>query len=290
VRPWSSVGPKVVVTGATGAVGQHVARELAAVSDVRSLVRDADKAARLGLPEEIVVGDYQDRVALARVLTGADAVFMVTANPLRPQDDENILAAARTAGVRRAVKVSWLAVADPAADDLIARWNRDSEVLWRASELSVTVLRMRTPMSSTLSWAASIREESVVRALSGTARTACVDPRDVAEVAVQALTCPGHEGNTYALTGPEMLSARDQTEQLSLILRRPLRFEPLTPDQALERWSKRYPEPIARALLEGAERRAAGAAAHVEGAIASLTGRAPATYGSWAADHAAAFR
>lgn len=289
MKQWAGEGPKIVVTGATGAVGRHVACRLEAPGGARLLVRDADKAARMELPGEIVTGDYQDRARLEEVLAGADAVFVVTANPLRPKDDENILQAARSQEVRRAVKLSWTAVTDPDADDLIAAWNRDSEALLRDSGLDWTVLRMRSPMSNTLSWAASIRAESVVRSPGGDARTACVDPRDVADVAVRALTGPGHEAKAYALTGPQPLTPREQTEQLSEVLRRPLGFEELTIDQALARWRERLPEPLAQALAEAAERRAADASVGTECDLEALLGRPATTYRKWAADHASSF-
>ncbi len=288
--PWPERGPRIVVTGATGAVGRQVARRLAGrqaePAGVRLLVRDVDRAAGLGLPGQVARCDYDDRPGLRRALAGADAVFVVTADPLRPQHDENILAAARAAGVRRAVKLSWLAVTDPDADDLITRWNRDCEAMLRASGLEWTVLRMRSLMSNTLSWAASIRSESVVRALGGDAPTPSVDPRDVADVAIRALTGAAHDGRAYTLTGPERITAREQTLELARAVGKPIRFEELTPHQALLRWQARLPEPVARALLEGAERRAAGAAARVEGDLATVTGRTPVAFASWAADHA----
>ncbi|MER6015684.1 NAD(P)H-binding protein [Streptomyces bluensis] len=282
--------PLIVVTGATGAVGRHVAAQLQGLARVRLLVRDAGKARALGLTGETVTADYADGPPLRAAMAGADAVFVVTANPLRPEHDENLLAAARSEGVRHAVKISWLAVADPDADDLVARWNRDSEQLLHASGLDWTVLRMRSPMSNTLAWAPTIRQDGVVRALGGDARTACVDPRDVAAVAVRALTGPGHEGRSYALTGPEALSPREQTRTLSEILERPLRFEELTVDQALEGWRRKLPEPVALALAEAAARRGAGDAAHPEDTVAAVTGRAPRTFATWAGDHAAYFR
>ncbi|MFG3014469.1 NAD(P)H-binding protein [Streptomyces cinerochromogenes] len=293
MKPWGDTGPRIVVTGATGAVGRHLARRLGAGAQARLLVRDAEKAARLGLPDDAVVtGDYQDRSRLEEVLAGADAVFVVTANPLRPADDANILAAARARGVRRAVKLSWTAVADPDATDLIARWNRDSEALLHDSGLDWTVLRMRSPMSNTLAWASAIRKESVVRSFAGDAPTACVDPRDVAEAAARVLTEPGHESRTYALTGPEELTPREQTRQLADVLRRPLRFEELTAEQALTRWRERLPEPLAQALLEVAERRGGpgtGPGHDGEGDLEALLGHAPTPYRQWAADHAAHF-
>lgn len=285
--------PKIVVTGATGAVGRQVARLLAARGSGPAaptlFVRDPDKAAALGLAGTVVQGDYQDRDRLRETLEGADAVFVVTANPLRPEDDENILAAARAGGVRHAVKLSWLGVADPGADDLVARWNLRSEQALRESGLSWTVLRIRTPMSNALAWAPSIREHGVVRSLGGDARTACVDPRDVAEVAVRALTEPEHASQVYALTGPQALSPREQTDILSEVLGRRLVFEEIAEEEARAGWSRRYGDRIAQALLEGARRRAGGAAGRGDGTLERLIVRPPATFAAWAADHAGLF-
>ncbi|QES48914.1 hypothetical protein DEJ50_14910 [Streptomyces venezuelae] len=271
----------VVVTGATGAVGRYVAHGLGSAG--RLLVRDAGRAAALGLPGRVLVGDYREPEGLRRAFEGAGAVFAVTNNPLRPADDENIVAAARAAGVGHVVKVSWLGVADPGADDLVARWNREAEERLRASGLLWTVLRLRSPMSNALGWAAGVRAEGVVRALGGDAATAAVDPRDVAEVAVAAVRDPAaHAGRVYGLTGPVALSARQQTAELAAVLGRPLRFEELSEEQALAGWRRKLPEPVAQALLAAARRRADGAAASVLPTVAEVTGRAPGTFRGWA--------
>ncbi|GGY63062.1 nucleotide-diphosphate-sugar epimerase [Streptomyces olivaceoviridis] len=287
-----TAGPGIVVTGATGAVGRHVARLLAERAGTRHslFVRDPGKAAALGLPGPAVRGDYTDPESLRRALDGADAVFVVTANPLRPEDDERVLAAARAGGVRHAVKLSWCGVADPGADDLVARWNRRSEELLRDSGLSWTVLRIRTPMSNALAWAPSIRDRGVVRAFGGAARTACVDPRDVAMAAVAALTDPQHVGRAYALAGPEPLSPREQTGVLAEVLGRRLVFEEVAEEDARAGWSRRYGERIAEALVSGARRRAGGAAAACDdGTLARLLGGRPRTFGEWATDHVREF-
>ncbi|MER5933819.1 NAD(P)H-binding protein [Streptomyces sp. NPDC002054] len=278
----------VVVTGATGAVGRYVARRLGAAG--RVFVRDAGRAAALGLPGRVVVGDYREPEGLRAAFEGAEAVFAVTNNPLRPADDENILAAARAAGVGHVVKVSWLGVADPGAEDLVASWNRECEERLRGSGLSWTVLRLRTPMSNALGWAAGVRAEGVVRALGGDAASAVVDPRDVAEVAVAALRDPvAHAGKTYGLTGPVALSARQQTVELAEVLGRPLRFEELSEEQALAGWRRKLPEPVAEALLAAARRRADGAAALVHPTVVEVTGRAPGTFRAWAERYRGSF-
>jgi uncharacterized protein YbjT (DUF2867 family) len=116
-----------------------------------------------------------------------------------------------------------------------------------------------------------------------------IDPRDVAEAAVRALTEPGHAGRAYALTGPEAITAVEQTEQLGEVLRKPLKFEELTTGQAREALLRRYPPVVAEALLRSAEHLAAGRKAQLTRTFEELAGRRPAPFRQWASDHRTAF-
>jgi len=278
----------ILLTGATGTVGGLVARRLSGVP-VRLLSRDPRRVA--AAPRvEVVGGDFGDPASLDRALTGVRSALLVTADPLTHAHDENFLAAARRAGVRQVVKLSALAVTDAGAADLVTRWQRRNEQLLRESGLLWTLLRPRAFMTNTLGWARSVREEGVVRAQNGSAVNATVDPRDLAEVAARVLLEPdGHAGRAYALTGPEALSAVQQTGILAELLQRPLRFEELTEAEALRLLHARYPGAVADALVESAARGRAGAKARVEPTVAELVGRPPGDYRAWARDHLAAY-
>ncbi|WP_460038285.1 NAD(P)H-binding protein [Streptomyces cavourensis] len=278
----------ILVTGATGAVGGEVARLLAAEGPVRILARRPERVTVHGPDVEVVAGEYADREALDRALRGIDAVFLVTNSPTEP-DDLRVATAARAAGVRHLVKLSMMAVEEPGADDFITRLQRGNEEAIRESGVPWTFVRPRTFMSNTLSWAKDIASDGVVRALYGDSPVACVDPRDVAAVAVAALTGTGHEGRAYAVSGPEPVTAREQTDRLSEVLGRPLRFEELPLDRAREALLAKYPRPVAEAFLESAERQRAGAKAAVVPTVEELTGRPARTFRTWAADHAESF-
>ena len=73
---------KVFVTGATGFVGSHVARALAAAgADLRLLVRKTSNLANLeGIPGETEVGDLMRPETYASALRGCDAVMHVAAD------------------------------------------------------------------------------------------------------------------------------------------------------------------------------------------------------------------
>ncbi|MDR3080900.1 MAG: SDR family oxidoreductase [Streptomyces sp.] len=278
----------ILVTGATGTVGREVARRLSGRHPLRMLVRDPRRVTFAAPAGEVVAGDYGDEASLARALRDVRVAFLVT-NRVGGPDDERFVAAARAAGVRHLVKLSAAAVTDPLADDLITRWQRGTEEAIRTSGLDWTFLRPRSFMSNTLGWASGIRSDGVVRALYGNAPNACVDPRDIARAAVRVLTEPGHESKAYVLTGPEPLSGAEQAERLAHVLRRPIRFEEIGPEQAREQWKRRHPAPVADALLASAERQLAGAKAAVDPMLERVTARPATSYATWAADHAQVF-
>jgi uncharacterized protein YbjT (DUF2867 family) len=281
----------ILVTGATGTVGRLVAERLSGTGRVRLLVRAPHRAPVQGPGSQTVVGDFDDPGSLREALTGVRSALLVTTNPLAPAQDENFVAAARAAGVVHVVKLSAQAVTDPDATDLVTRWQRDNEELLRASGLPWTFLRPRAFMSNTLGWAGSVREEGVVRAPHGSSANATVDPRDIADVAVRALTEPArHAGHAYPLTGPEALTPARQTEILAELLQRTLLFEELTKDQMLRGLMRRYPAPVADALVESAERGRRGSKTRVDPTVAELLGRPAGTYRDWAAAHLDAFR
>ncbi|MDK0524552.1 NAD(P)H-binding protein [Streptomyces sp. ML-6] len=278
----------ILVTGATGTVGREVVRSFPAGAPLRLMTRNPAQVTGVRPGAEVVAGDYADPGSLARVLRGVRGAFLVT-NRVGGDDDAVFLRAARTAGVRHVVKLSAAAVADERADDLITCWQRTNEDLLRGSGMDWTLLRPRSFMSNCLSWAGSIRSERVVRALYGTSVNACVDPRDIAEVAVCALTDKGHCGAVHTLTGPEAISAVEQTDRLARALGVPLRFEELEPEQARAALLRRYPEELADALLGSARRQRDGAKAAVGGGVAEVTGRPARRFDEWAGDHVTAF-
>ena len=280
----------ILVTGATGTIGREVVRLLPAGPAVRIMARQPARVPRAAKGAQIVHGDFADPASLTAALDNVHTAFLVT-KPDGP-DDARFLEPARAAGVRHIVKLSAAAVADPRADDLITRHQRRNEELLRASGMDWTLLRPRAFMSNTLSWARSIRADQVVRAPYGTSLNACVDPRDVAEAAVRALTGAAgkHAGRAYTLTGPQALSASHQTAQLAELLGQELRFEELSPQQARTALVARYPADIADALLESARRQQSGSKAVVDPTLPGLLGRPARTYRDWAADHLNAFR
>ncbi|WP_093852513.1 NAD(P)H-binding protein [Streptomyces pini] len=279
---------RIVVTGATGTVGRHVAGLLASEVSCHGvfLTRDPAGAALAG---RVIRADFEDIARLTEVFAGADAVLIITNDPLRPDHDANIVTAAVAAGVGHLVKLSALAVADLRAQDFITSWQRAAEDRIRQCGIPWTILRPRAFMTHALAWAPDIRRDATVRALHPTSRNACIAPSDIAQVALRVLLEGGHHGRTYALTGPRAISVRDQAAQLGEVLGRRLTCAGLTIAQAQERWRRRYPEVMVRALTASAERQRAGAKEETTPDVGDLLGRPATSFSSWAEEHAHLF-
>src|SRR5205809_825553 len=109
-----------LVTGATGFVGCHVTRLLAArVSKLRILARPTSHLKAIeGLPVEVVYGDLRDATSLGKAVGGVTDVFHVAAdyrfgvkNPTEiyasnVEGTRNLIEASRQAGVERFVYTS----------------------------------------------------------------------------------------------------------------------------------------------------------------------------------------
>ena len=85
-------------------------------------------------------------------------------------------------------------------------------------------------------------------------------------MSVQALTTDGHAGRSYRLSGPQALRPGDRLEILARVLRRPLRFEPLSDEQARAEMTADMPAEYVDAMSPVATR-AAELAAHVKNSI-----------------------
>jgi dihydroflavonol-4-reductase len=114
---------KCFVTGASGFLGSHVARQLLAKgADFRLLVRATSRTDNIeDLPAERVVGDLRDSASLKKGMSGCEFVFHVAADyrlwarngqelyDSNVEGTRNVLEAARDIGVRRVIYTSSVA-------------------------------------------------------------------------------------------------------------------------------------------------------------------------------------
>jgi uncharacterized protein YbjT (DUF2867 family) len=274
----------ILVTGATGNVGREVVAALAARGEnVRALVRDP---ARADLPAAVerVGGDLELPESLAPALDGTRAVFLLGGWGDMP----GLLRRVGRAGVEHVVLLTSRCVVGGRADNPVTRMWMDSEAAVRDSGLAWTILRPSGYQANALRWLPQLRRGDVVRAPWPEIPIAVIDPADIAAVAATALTQPGHEGRAHPLSGPESLTPRDQVETLARVLARPLRYEPLSDEQAREAMAADTPAPYIDAFFRFYSDGEFDDSPVVD-TVERVTGRAPRRFEQWARAHAGAF-
>jgi len=283
------VGARILITGATGTIGSEVVRLLAANGEqVRAMTRRPSRIEdQPGV--EVARGDFGDHDSLAKAANGAGILFLLSAGPWIVQHDEAMLAAARAAGVRKVVKLSAIGTGEQAGAR-VGDWHLPGEQALRSSGMAWTVLRPSSFASNALRWAAAIRSGDPVPNTTGTGVQGVIDPRDVAEVAVRALTSEDHAYSVLTLTGPELLSVPDMAAQLGDILGRTLKTIDVPFDAYREQMLAADIDPaFAEVAVNGSRRIAQGGNARLTDEVQAMLGRPPRTFRAWAHDHRDAF-
>ena len=130
---------------------------------------------------------------------------------------------------------------------------------------------------------ATIRAEAAFYSATGDARISHVDVRDIAAVAVRALTEPGHERNAYTLTGPEALTYDELASELSKALGRSIRHISLSPaDLKAGMLSEGMPEGIVDRMIDLDRFYRDDGASRITNDIKQVTGRDPGRFAEYA--------
>ncbi len=274
--------PTVLVTGATGGVGRHVVDGLIdrGVS-VRALVRDVATAS-LPAGVDLVAGDLADPASLDGALEGTDAVFL-----LWPFFSAEGVAPVVDAIISRPRRVVYLS-AQAAADDAESFWALVERAL-DDSGVPSTFLRPTGFAKNTLGWADQVRS-GVVTAPFGDAARSLIDERDIAAVAVLALTEDGHAGQTHVLSGPATVTQREQVDSIGTAIGRPVRWVEQDPKEARPGMLEFFGD---EAFVDNAMRTWSEFVTRPElvtSTVEDLTGAPARSYQQWADDHADAFR
>ncbi|MBF6050247.1 NAD(P)H-binding protein [Streptomyces sp. NRRL B-1677] len=275
----------ILVTGATGNIGSALLEELHArgIGPLRGLTRDA---ARVVFPEgvEAVEGDFTKPASLKPALDGVRSLFLVS----RLGPDADILEVARQAGVEHVVLVSSITVQThprlgPAGENLAV------EQLLKSSGMAWTILRPTQFASNALMWAASIRDHETVRAPYADTALPTIHPADIASVARVALTEPGHQGHTYALTGPEPVTARQQVEAIAAALGREVPFAEISRQEAHAQMAAVFGAEAADAVLDVTGGDVNDELLMVRDTVSQVTGTPARPFQQWASENADAF-
>ncbi len=279
----------ILVTGATGTVGREVvAQLLAAGQEVRAMTRDPSKV-KLNGEVEVVKGDFNAPDSLASAVHGVERIFSLTFGPETGVHERHLAQAAKAAGARHIVKLSALGGDDETRNN-IRKWHDEGEQAIRETGIALTVLRPTGFMSNALHWRPSIRAQRKVFSNYGDGKLPPVHPRDIAAVAVRALTTSGHDGKVYPLTGPEALKMSEQVKILADAIGQPLEYVPVS-DEATRKGMENagMPSFLIDALLPFAAFIRSGKAAQVFHTVEEVTGTPSLRFSDWARENAVAF-
>jgi uncharacterized protein YbjT (DUF2867 family) len=280
----------IVVTGATGNVGRPLVGLLASagapVTAVARRVTPADVPAGV----RAVSADLADAESLRPALDGADGLFLCPAGELlgTAGDPPRLITVIGRAGVRKIVLLSSQAARTRPRAVSHARL-REFEDAVMGSGMSWTILRPGGFASNSFAYIPAIRSAHVFAAPFGDVGLPVIDPADIAGVAQAALLDERHDSRAYTLTGPSLVTPRQQAAAIGAATGTELTFAELTRDQALAAMTEFMPMPVAEGTLD-----ILGEPTSEETAISpdaeKLLGRPPASYAEWAIRNAAAFR
>jgi uncharacterized protein YbjT (DUF2867 family) len=284
-------GKPILVTGATGNTGSPLVELLARRGvPVRIMVRHEAAAPRFEAAHvEVAIADFDDAGSLAGALEGVGRAYLVTPSSEQAQAQQVRFAElAAAAGVEQLVVVSQFA-ADEASPVRFLRWHAAVERRIRELGVGYTFLRPNLYFQGLLAFAPSIATEGRFFAPIGDARVSAVDVRDIAAVAVVALTEPGHAGRTYTITGPAAIAHGEIAAALTAALGREITFVDAPAEVFAEQLRGVLPPWQVDGLLEDYAHYSRGEAAAVHPTVAEVTGQQPRDIGQFARDYADAF-
>jgi uncharacterized protein YbjT (DUF2867 family) len=214
--------PRTLVVGATGKLGGAIARQLIAEGvPVRALGRNRDRLSALPPAADIAAIDLRDLRALTEACRGADQIVATANNALGSGPNsparidltgyQNLCAAARSAGVRRIVYVSYKGVAaDAPVDFFRIKWRIEDAI--RRSSIPYVMLRPSAFMDVWIDevFAKGIREKGVATIFGdGTSVNNYIAVDDVAAFAVRILARREIVNEAIEVGGPSNLSLND---------------------------------------------------------------------------------
>ncbi|MDQ0771712.1 uncharacterized protein YbjT (DUF2867 family) [Streptomyces aurantiacus] len=282
----SHIGTRpVLVMGARGSVGRYVLRALRERDlPVRASAR-APQPQQFSSDVEVVAADLGDPASLHTAFAGVRQVFLYA-----HEGTDGVIAAARDAGVEQLVLMSSGSVIHPtSAGNTITEKHRAIENAFAAaSDLTVVPVRPLVLATNALRWAWPIKARNSVALYRPDALTAPIHERDVAAVAVAALTGKPSPQVSGLLTGPERLSQRDQVARIAAAAGKDITVTELSRNEAADQYSRFMPAEEVEAVLRYFDDAEAGNSPATD-TVTQVTGRPATGFDVWAADHAADF-
>ena len=224
---------KVLITGATGNIGSQLSPRLAASDDLeaRAFVHDENKASALReAGVECVIGSFEDAKSVGEAVDGIDTVVLITAPNAHAYDQAvSILAAAKSAGVRKIVRLSAIKGSPDGPTDNTRQHGRFDQEL-QSSGLTYVILRPHFYMQNLFMSAQTIGSEGNMYWGMGDGRLGIIDVRDIVDCAEAVVLSDQFDNQILSPTGPASISFHDVAKALTDALGRPVSYVPVSPE------------------------------------------------------------
>jgi len=279
----------LLVTGATGTVGRHVATELAERDcSLRVGLRDPDDVpAYLPTDAEVVAFDFARPETWGAALDGVDGLFLMRPPAVDADSVSGFAEAAARVGVAR---IAYLSTVGAEKNPLVPHHRIEKRVA--ATDAAHTLLRASFFMQNL----AEVHHEDIVVhdeifVPAGDGETSFVDARDVGAVAATVLTEPGHENRAYDLTGAEAVNYHEVAEIFSEVLDRRITYpEPSLFAFVRRLYSRGEPLPFLAVMCAIYTTARLGLADRVTKDTRELLGREPRSMRAFVEDYAEEFQ
>ncbi|HXP08665.1 MAG TPA: NmrA family NAD(P)-binding protein [Acidobacteriaceae bacterium] len=279
---------KVLVTGGTGNVGGAVVTELLKRgADVRVLARKQPDASRVPAGAEVAIGDLLDPVSLEKAVDGVDKLFLLNAVVT---DELTQALIAYGIAKRAALKhVTYLSVFKVEQFRDVPHFASKLAVEGALREFGIpyTVLRPGYYIQNDENLKDALIGPGIYPMPIGDVGIAAVDTRDIAEAAAISLTEDGHEGKTYDLVGPTLISGPGNAAIWSRLLGKEIKYTGHNFDQWEQQMRKSMPNWSAydlRMMFQGYFDRGFVSTETEVNRITTLLGHAPRSYEAFAAE------
>ena len=275
----------ILITGASGNVGKEVLEQILQTGvQVRAAFQSVTKGASAPSGIQIVIVDFNQPESLRAALKGVDRVFLV--GPPTAQLtvlERKAIDVIRQSDVHQVVKLSAMG----GREAIFPRQHAESEDYIQSTGVPSTFLRPNGFMQNMVNYnAPTINTQNAFYGTEADGRVSQIDIRDVAAVAVKALTEDGHIGKAYNLTGPEALTNTEIAQILSDDLGREIRYIDLPPTQLKQALlAAGIPEWNVDALLDLQRFYREGKAATVTKDVDRILGRKPISFAQFSRDY-----
>jgi NAD(P)H dehydrogenase (quinone) len=209
-------GDRLVISGASGQLGELVVRDLLAkgipASRLILVSRTPEKLEefqKLGAVTRF--GDFSKPDSLPGAFAGGNKLLLISigfgAGP-RPEAHKHAVDAAIAAGIKQIVYTSYVAISQGDNTGLASDHFQTEEII-KKSGVAWTMLRNSIYSNGLVQQAARMLTDGKATVSAAEARIGYVTREDCAAAAAAVLTTPGHDNKAYDITGPDLIGPRE---------------------------------------------------------------------------------